>query len=55
MLVKQEAIVADRFEVAARSSDEILSGQSNGVDVVAFAAPISTMHYAVISAPGLCG
>lgn len=48
-----EAIVADRIEVAARSSDEILSGQSKGVDVVAFGAPISTMHYAVISTPGI--
>lgn len=48
-----EAIVADRIEVAARSSDEILSGQSRGVDVVAIGAPISTMHYAVISAPGI--
>ncbi|MDB3935307.1 ABC transporter substrate-binding protein [Granulosicoccus sp.] len=48
-----EAIVADRIDVAARSSDEILSGQSKGVDVVAIGAPISTMHYAVISAPGV--
>lgn len=48
-----EAIVADRVEVAARSSDEILSGQSKGVDVIAFGAPISTMHYAVISASGV--
>ena len=48
-----EAIIADRIDIASRSSDEILSGQSNGVDVVAFAAPISTMHYAVVSAPGV--
>ncbi|MFK7862414.1 MAG: hypothetical protein AB8B64_26635 [Granulosicoccus sp.] len=48
-----EAIVADRIDVAARSSDEILSGQSKGVNVVAIGAPISTMHYAVISAPGV--
>ncbi|MFK7893528.1 MAG: ABC transporter substrate-binding protein [Granulosicoccus sp.] len=48
-----EAIVADQIEVAARSSDEILLGQSRGVDVVAIGAPISTMHYAVISAPGV--
>ncbi|MBX2880326.1 MAG: ABC transporter substrate-binding protein [Granulosicoccus sp.] len=48
-----EAIVADQIEVAARSSDEILTGQSRGVDVVAIGAPISTMHYAVISAPGV--
>ncbi len=47
-----EAIVAERIDIASRSSDEILSGQSRGVDVVAFAAPISTMHYAVISTPG---
>ncbi len=48
-----EAIIADRIEIASRSSDEILSGQSKGVDVVAFAAPISTMHYAVVSTPGI--
>ena len=48
-----EAIVADRIDVAARSSDEIITGQSRGVDVVAFGAPISTMHYAVVSAPGI--
>jgi NitT/TauT family transport system substrate-binding protein len=48
-----EAIVADRIDVASRSSDEILSGQSNGVDVIAFGAPISTMHYAVVSTPGV--
>ncbi|MCR9087771.1 MAG: ABC transporter substrate-binding protein [Rhodobacteraceae bacterium] len=48
-----EAIVAERIDIASRSSDEILSGQSRGVDVVAFAAPISTMHYAVVSTPGI--
>jgi NitT/TauT family transport system substrate-binding protein len=48
-----EAIVADRIDVASRSSDEILSGQANGVDVIAFGAPISTMHYAIISTPGV--
>ena len=48
-----EAIVADRIDIASRSSDEILLGQSRGVDVVAFAAPISTMHYAVVSTPGV--
>jgi len=48
-----EAIIADRIDVASRSSDEILLGQSRGVDVIAFAAPISTMHYAVVSTPGV--
>jgi NitT/TauT family transport system substrate-binding protein len=48
-----EAIVADRIDIASRSSDEILAGQSRGVDIVAFAAPISTMHYAVVSTPGI--
>lgn len=47
-----EAIIADRIDVASRSSDEILIGQTRGVDVVAFGAPISTMHYAVVSTPG---
>ena len=48
-----EAIVADRIHVAARSSDEIVTGRSRGVDVVAFGARISTMHYAVVSAEGI--
>lgn len=48
-----EAIIADRIEVASRSSDEILIGQARGVDVVAIGAPISSMHYAVVSTPGV--
>jgi NitT/TauT family transport system substrate-binding protein len=48
-----EAIIADRIDIASRSSDEILLGQSQGVDVIAFGAPISTMHYAVVSTPGV--
>ena len=48
-----EAIIADRVEVASRSSDEILIGQARGVDVVAIGAPISTMHYAIVSTPGV--
>jgi NitT/TauT family transport system substrate-binding protein len=48
-----EAIIADRADVASRSSDEILLGQSQGVDVIAFGAPISSMHYAVVSTPGV--
>lgn len=48
-----EAIIADRVDIASRSSDEILLGQSQGVNVVAFGAPISTMHYAVVSTPGI--
>lgn len=47
-----EAIIADRIDIASRSSDEILIGQARGVDVVAFGAPISTMHYAIVSTPG---
>lgn len=47
-----EAIIADRIDLASRSSDEILIGQARGVDVVAFGAPISTMHYAIVSTPG---
>lgn len=46
-----EAIIADRVDVASRSSDEILIGQARGVDVVAIGAPISTMHYAIVSTP----
>ncbi|MFY0691696.1 MAG: ABC transporter substrate-binding protein [Paracoccaceae bacterium] len=48
-----EAIIADRIEVASRSSDEILIGQARDVDVVAIGAPISTMHYAIVSTPGV--
>lgn len=48
-----EAIIADQIEVASRSSDEILIGQARGVDVVAIGAPISTMHYAIVSTPGV--
>jgi NitT/TauT family transport system substrate-binding protein len=48
-----EAIIADRIDVASRSSGEILLGQARGGDVVAFGAPISTMHYAVVSTPGI--
>ncbi|SFE89062.1 ABC transporter substrate-binding protein [Roseivivax sediminis] len=48
-----EAIIADRVDVASRSSDEILIGQARGVDVVAIGAPISTMHYAIVSSPGV--
>lgn len=48
-----EAIIADRVDVASRSSDEILIGQARGVDVVAIGAPISTMHYAIVSTPGV--
>lgn len=48
-----EAMIADRIDVASRSSDEILIGQARGVDVVAIGAPISTMHYAIVSTPGV--
>ena len=48
-----EAIIADRIDIASRSSDEILIGQARGVDVVAIGAPISTMHYAIVSTPGV--
>lgn len=47
-----EAIIADRIDIASRSSDEVLLGQARDVDVVAFAAPISAMHYAIVSTPG---
>lgn len=48
-----EAIVADRIDVAARSSDEVIIGNSRGVDIRAFGAPISTMHYSVVAGPGI--
>lgn len=48
-----EAIIAGRIEVASRSSDEVLIGQARGVDVVAIGAPISAMHYAIVSTPGV--
>lgn len=43
-----EAIVADRVDIAARSSDELITGVSKGVDVRAIGAPVSVMHYAFI-------
>jgi NitT/TauT family transport system substrate-binding protein len=43
-----EAMVADRIDIAARSSDELITGVSTGVDVRAIGAPVSTMHYAFI-------
>ena len=47
-----EAIVAERIDVASRSSDEVILGNSRDVPIRAFAAPISTMHYSVIAAAG---
>jgi NitT/TauT family transport system substrate-binding protein len=43
-----EAMVADRIDIASRSSDELITGVSTGVDVRAIGAPVSTMHYAFI-------
>lgn len=44
-----EAIVAKRIDIAARSSDELITGVSKGVDVQAIGATVSTMHYAFIA------
>lgn len=46
-----EAIVADRVDVSGRSSDEVIDGNSRGVELVAFGASASTMHYTLIAAP----
>jgi NitT/TauT family transport system substrate-binding protein len=43
-----EAIVADRVDIAARSSDELITGISRGVGVQAIGAPVSKMHYAFV-------
>ncbi len=48
-----EAIVADRIDMSAKSSDEVVLGNYRGVNLVSFGAPISTMHYAVVSSPGV--
>jgi len=48
-----EAIVADRVDVSARSSDEVIEGRDNGVPIYAFGAPSSAMHYALVGAPGI--
>lgn len=48
-----EAIVAERIDMAAKSSDEVVLGNYRGVHLVSFGAPISTMHYAVVSSPGV--
>jgi NitT/TauT family transport system substrate-binding protein len=45
-----EAIVADRVDIAARSSDELITGVSKGIPVQAFGAPVSKMHYAFVGA-----
>lgn len=45
-----EAIVADRIDVSARSSDEVIEGRDNGVPIVAFGAPSSAMHYVLVGA-----
>ncbi len=46
-----EAIVAERIDMSAKSSDEVVLGNYRGVNLVSFGAPISTMHYAVVSSP----
>lgn len=48
-----EAIIAERIDVASRSSDEVILGNSRDVPIRAFASPTSTMHYSVIGAPGI--
>ena len=48
-----QAIVADRIDVSARSSDEVIDGQAQGVNLVAFGAPASAMHYALIGSPDI--
>jgi NitT/TauT family transport system substrate-binding protein len=48
-----QAIVADRIDVSARSSDEVIDGQSRGVNIVAFGAPASAMHYVLIGSPSI--
>ena len=48
-----QAIVADRIDVSARSSDEVIDGRSRGIDIVAFGAPASSMHYVIVGSPDL--
>lgn len=48
-----EAIVADRIDVASRSSDELIVGTAEGVKVTAIGAPVSRMHYAMVAAEGI--
>lgn len=48
-----EAIVADRIDVSGRSSDEVIDGSARGVNLVAFGAAASAMHYVLISGPGV--
>lgn len=48
-----EAIVADRIDVASRSSDELIVGTAEGVEVTAIGAPVSRMHYALMAAEGI--
>ncbi|WP_256839806.1 ABC transporter substrate-binding protein [Ornithinimicrobium faecis] len=46
-----EAVVAGQIDVAGRSADEVIEGQSKGVDIVAFAAPASVQHYTMLGGP----
>lgn len=48
-----EAIVADRIDVASRSSDELIVGTAEGVEVTAIGAPVSRMHYALMATEGI--
>ena len=48
-----QAIVADQIDVSSRSSDEVIDGQAQGVNLVAFGAPASAMHYALIGKPDI--
>lgn len=50
-----QGIIADRIDVSARSSDEVIDAQVRGVDLVAFGAPASSMHYVIIGDPEIEG
>ncbi|PRY02274.1 ABC transporter substrate-binding protein [Allonocardiopsis opalescens] len=48
-----EAMVAGQIDVAARSSDELVTGTARGMSVRAIGEPVSAMHYALVAADGI--
>lgn len=48
-----QAIVADRIDITGRSSDEVIDAHARDLEVVAFGASASVMHYVIIGDPDI--
>ncbi len=48
-----EAIIAGQIDVSGRSSDEVIEANAQGVELVAFGAGASVMHYVLIGSPDI--